>query len=177
MLGIDRNGGIALGEVSAVRVGVVLGKLLEGFPREVAVAAGIGAVLGEANHLALVVERLDVPATLPPAPLPELVGDLGGVAPVRRVEVDVVGDQELAGADGRGPGGRVELGRPEIGLPFRVRELGLQPLVLPCPHVGQIAPLRHARSVLVQIDRDAELVADALSDLTGDLGAFLHRYP
>jgi hypothetical protein len=117
-----------------------------------------------------------VPSSLPAAALPKLVGDLRRVAAVRSVEVDVVGDQELAGAHGRRPGGRIELGRAVVGDPRGVGQLRFQALVLASAHAGEVAALGPGGRLLVEINRDAQLLPDAPTDLTGDRGALLHRH-
>ena len=64
---------------------------------------------------------------------------------VARVEVDVVGDQELARADDRRAEPRVERGGPRVGRPRRDRRASCaSALVLAGADVGEVAPRRVA---------------------------------
>ncbi len=176
VLRVDTQILVALAQVAAVYLEVVLGQLLERVGHVVAGPAGIRAVVREFDHLALVVEGLRLPGPLPAAPLAQHVSDLVRVAPVRRVQVDVVSDEELAGADRCGPGRRIELRRPEVRPPVRLLQLLRQPLVFARPHPGQVAALRPRRRPLVQVDRDPQLLADPPAHPTGQLDALLHRH-
>ena len=74
------------------------------------------------------------------AVLPQVEGHRIGAAGGRGVQVDVVGHEEIPGADGRGPGGAgalIELGRAEVRSPDRIRKL-VKPLVLALPAMGQV---------------------------------------
>ena len=103
-------------------------ELFERCAHEIRIAVGIDALL-EVDDLALVVERVDVARTLPAAALAQLVGDLVGITPVGGIEVDVVGNQEFAGADRDCAGLAVEFSRPEVRFPFRPGQLFRQAFV------------------------------------------------
>ena len=71
-------------------------------------------------------------------------------------EVDVVGDEERAGADGDGAGRGVHPGRAEVRLTAVLVDLGLQALVLPAADVGELDPVRPVRRVRVEEHRQIE---------------------
>ena len=96
---------------------------------EVAVAARKMAFAIEEHFAAGVIGRAGLGAGDPPC-LAKLEGDVRGGGLVAGVQRDVVGDQELAGADHRRAGAGIEPGRAAVGLPPRVLELLGQPLVL-----------------------------------------------
>src|SRR5258708_36565367 len=74
--------------------------------------------------------RIAVVVALHPTALADVEGDARGQALVQRVEIHVVGDEELARADDEGAGARHELGRTEVGRPSRIGTLG-PPAFLP----------------------------------------------
>jgi hypothetical protein len=51
----------------------------------------------------------------------------------------------------------------------------LNPSGLARADVGQVAPLRAAGGVFIEVDRDAQFITDASADLAGELRAVLHR--
>ena len=138
-------------------------------------------LLEPARHLdrvaAGVLDDVAVLVPLGPAALPKAQGDLVGQLAVPRIEIDVVGDEELAGADDGRPRPRIENGLAEIGGPPRVLELLGQALVFPGPDRGQVAALGLAGRRLIEIDRDGELRRDALAELGGQPDALLHGDP
>src|SRR5262249_25689759 len=118
-----------------------------------------------------------VGAALRRAGLADPLGDGVRELLVPRVEVDVVGDEELSRADHRRPGLRVELRGPEVGGERRVLELLRKRLVLPLSDVGEGSPLRARRRGLIEVDRNAQLLADTLAESAGDGDAVLHGRP
>ena len=134
---------------------------------EVAAPAGEGA-LAVGELLAARVVRRGVAAAGDAPLLAEGEGDVGRVALVGRVEVDVVGDEEGARADDRGPRPRRRARRAEVGLPRGVGELLRQALVLAAADVGEAPPLGPRGGRLVEVDGDVELAAHALAEPPGD---------
>ena len=120
----------------------------------------------------------DVPVLVPlgPTALPEAQGDLVGQLPVPGVEVDVVGDQELAGADDGGAGLGVENGPAEIGRPAAVLEFLGQAFVFPGPDRGQVPALRRPGGGFVEIDGDPQLSGDPGAKLASQPDAVLHGH-
>ncbi len=107
-------------------------------------------------------------------PFTNLVGDFIGVAPVRTAEIDIVGDEKLAGSDSRCPDFSLNCSRAKIRLPFRFGQFCLQALVFTGAHVGQVAPpFGFACSVFVEIDAISSSVTDALPTS----GRFQHILP
>ncbi len=88
-------------------------------------------------------------------------------AGVLRIERDVIGDQELAGADDRGPALGIEGGRAAIGLPRRVLQLCRQALIFAAADVGQVPSPGIAGGRFVEIDADAQFVAHPPADAMG----------
>ncbi len=123
----------------------------------------------------LVAQDLSVGPAPGAAGLADVERDVVRELAVARVQVDVVGDEKRARADGRRARPRVEGRRPEVGRPGRVLETGFEAFVLALSHVGEIAPLGPAGGRLVEVDRNAELVADPPSHLTRELDAVVHR--
>jgi hypothetical protein len=160
-------------QIAAIGLAIEIRQFLEGTGDEIGIAVRI-FTLFEVDDIALVVERLHVAGPLPAAALAQFVGNLVGVAAVGRVQVDVVGDQELAGADRGRAGPAVERRRPEIRFPFGTGQLVGETLVLAGPHVGQVAPLGAAGRVLVQVHGDAQLVANASADRARNSCTIIH---
>ena len=59
---------------------------------------------------------------------------------------------------------------------MRIDQLFGQPLILPGPAIGQVAPLFAGGGILVKIPGYAQLTAHTLTQLTGILHHFLHTY-
>ena len=97
-----------------------------------------------------------------------------GQRAVLGVQVDVVGDQELAGADHGRAALEVGAGGAEVGPHSGSGELLREPLVLALPDRSQIAPGGARRRVLVEVDRDRERLADPLAELSGEGDAIVH---
>ena len=109
-----------------------------------------------------------------PAPLPHVEGHGVGPAAGGGVQVDVVGDQEVAGPHRGGPRAGVEGGRAEVGRPDRVGQAGLQALVLPGPHRRQVAAVGVQGGVAVAVDGEAHLVGQAPGQAVGVGHRLLH---
>jgi hypothetical protein len=88
------------------------------------------APLGPQRRAVFAKDLVAARVTLQASSLSDLERDLVRELGVARVEVDVVGDEELAGADHEGAGPGLELRRTEVRLPRGVLELLRQPLVL-----------------------------------------------
>ena len=162
-------------QVVAVRLAAVADRLGERPADEVAVPAGVGVLpVGEDPSLGIIGRWRR--GTRHAALLAQLEGDVGRQRLVAGVEGDVVGDQELAGADDGGPGLRVEPGRAEIRRPVGVAELFGQPLVLAAPNGCQVLSLGPARRRFVEVHGDLEFAADPLADRPRDRGAIVHRH-
>jgi hypothetical protein len=122
-----------------------------------------------------VLPDLPVGVALRPAGLADVEGDLVREVAVAGVEIDVVGDQELPRADHYRAGARQEGRRPVVGRPLGLLQLLGPRLVLADADVGE-GPARRARGgVLVEIDRDAELITDAFAQPMRERGAIFHR--
>src|ERR1019366_3573870 len=94
---------------------------------------------------------------------------------VVRIEVDVVGDQRRAGADGYCTRLRVDRRGTLIGGALRVAADRLaQTLELATAHVGEVAPLGPPGGLLVEVDRDGKLGAHAGAQPPGGLYADRH---
>ena len=95
-------------------------------------------------------------------------GDPLGELDVGRGEVDVVGDEERAGADRDGAGRRVQARRAEVRLAPVLADLRLEALVLAAADVGELDPFRSERRVGVEEDRQVEARGDPLPEAAGE---------
>jgi hypothetical protein len=109
-----------------------------------------------------------------PARLADAPGDPDREVLVGRVEVDVVGDEERAGADGDRSGSRVHPGRPEVRLAAALGDLGTESLVLPAPDVGQLDPFRSQRRRGVEIDRQMVTLRNPPAEAPGEHDRLVH---
>ncbi len=123
-----------------------------------------------------VLDDVAVLVALGPAALAQAQGDLVGQLAVAGVEVEVVGDQELAGADDGRPGLGIEDGLAEIRGPARVLELLGKPFVFAGPDRGQVPALGLAGRGLIEVDGNAQLGGDPAPELAGQPDAVLHRH-
>ncbi len=96
---------------------------------------------------------------------PPFVGD---------VEVDVVGDEELAGAGHHGPEPGHELRRAVVGCEVRILELAGQGLILALADGREGLPFGSGRSELIEVDRQGKFLADSLAEATGQIDAVVH---
>ena len=147
-------------------------------------ADGLGAFQGAGDHDGLAVLVLDGLAaglaTLAhgTALLAHVEGDGVGAAGGGGVEVVVDGHEEVAGTHlgGAGAGGVVVPGvGTEVGLPLLGAKARAEALVLAGAAVGQVAALGDEGGVLVAIDGDLQLFAEALAQLVGVLDNLVHR--
>ncbi len=104
------------------------------------------------------------------AGLPQQAGYLVGEAPIPCVQIDVVGDQELAGSDGGCSAARVELLRSEVGLVGP----GDQTFVLPAAHIDQRTAIGPQCGLFVEEDRYPELLSHPPAQPAGQLDTFVH---
>ena len=167
--------GRQLAQLVAVGLAAMGLDLGEGFAGEVAVAAGKMPFPIEEDFTPVIEGRIGLGAGHA-AFQAQLEGDVRGRGFVAGVQRDVVGDEELAGADGRGAGLGVEPRRPGVRLPTGIGQFLRQPFVLALADVGQICPLGRRGRRLVEIDGNRQFLADPPADLPGDLGAVLHRH-
>ena len=160
-----------------VAVGLLAVRLqgLEGGGVMAAVPAG-EAPFGVLQLLAAAVEGAGLAAPGHAALLPELEGDVRGVGLVPGVQGDVVGDEELARTGDQGAEGGHVARRAEVRRPLGILELLLEALVLPLADHRQVAPLRAAGGVLVQVDGNAQLLAHALAQAPRQLRAVLQGH-
>ena len=94
----------------------------------------------------------------------------------RRVEVDVVGDQERSGADRDGAGRRVHPRRPEVRARDRAGAISvLSPSYWPRRTSASLTRSGRAGRLGVQEDRQLEPVGDPLPEGAGQLDAVVHR--
>ena len=135
------------------------------------------AEVGEVHaHLRLAVdqhaERLDVAQAA--AGVPDGPGNVSGDINVRCGQIHVQRHQRRPAAD-HGRSRRPHACRTKIGEAVRVRaDLSLQALVFPAADVGQVDPVGTRGRFLVEIDRDAQLIADALAELARQRHARRH---
>ena len=156
----------------APQLAVALGQGVEGVVHRVVVGArklarGRAVLEDLAAHVA---RRAEGRAACDAVALAEVEREVGRVLLVPRVEVQVVRDEELAGADRDHAGLGEERRGPEVRLPLGLAELVRQGLVLAPAHVGERAPLGAAGGLVVEVDGDAQLVPDALAELGGEAG-------
>ena len=111
----------------------------------------------------------------PAARLADAAGDPLGELDVLGGEVDVVGDEERARADRDRAGRRVHPGRTEVRLAAALVDLGLQPLVLAAPDVGELHPLGSRGRLRIEVDREVEAGRDPLAERPGERDAIVHR--
>ena len=83
-----------------------------------------------------------------------------GQVDVRRVQVDVVGDQERPRSDRHGATGGVQSRRPEVGLVPVLSDLLPQALVLGPPQIREDDAIGPRRGPGVQVDRQLEPLRD-----------------
>src|SRR5450756_103674 len=83
---------------------------------------------------------------------------------VAGVQVDVVGNQELARANDRGAEPRVEPRWPRVGRPRGVLQFSFEPLVFARPDVRQAATRLGRSGVFVEVHRQPQLVRDPPAD-------------
>ncbi len=162
-------------EFVIVNAAAVLLGLLEGLSDEVAVAAREVAFPIEEHFAAGVMGGVGLGAG-DAARLTKLEGDVRGGGLVAGVERDVVGDQELAGADDRRARAGIEPRRAAVRLPPLVLEFLGQPLILALADRRQIPPLGRQGGGFVEIDGNLQLVANPLTDAMGDGGTVLQRH-
>ena len=111
------------------------------------------------------------PAARGPDPLRDLLGD----PDVRRVEVDVVGDEERPRPDRRRARRWVDLLGTEVGIGRGVRADALpQSLELSFADVRQSLALGACGGAAIQEDRNGELAPHALGELPRELHAIVH---
>ena len=134
---------------------------------ELTIAAGI-VVLAVEQRFAVGVKGRNAGPPGDAAPLAQLEGNIRGRPFVARVQRDVEGDKKLAGADDRRPATRIENRRAAIGRPIAVAELRRQALVFAAADIGQILAAGVAGGGLVEIDRNAQLIAHAAADAASD---------
>ena len=94
---------------------------------------------------------------------------------VVRIEVDVPGDEEGAGADGQRAGSWMHPGRAEVGLAAVLRDLRLEALVLAPADIGQLDPVGSHGGPGVEVDRQREPCGDPRPELAGQLDAGVQR--
>ena len=94
---------------------------------------------------------------------------------VRRLEVDVVGDEERPRADGHRARRGMHPARPEVRLAAALVDLRLEALVLAPPNVGELDPLAAGRRLRVEEDRQVEALGDPLPERAGQLDRVVHR--
>ena len=105
----------------------------------------------------------------------DLVRDGLSLRQVRRMaHEDVEGAEELASADGDRACRGMERGWPRVWWTCGSDGL-LQRLEPAVPHVRQVAILGALRGVIVEVHRDAELLAHAIREVTRDTHAIVHR--
>src|SRR5439155_2389664 len=119
-------------------------------------------------------DRVAVVVALHPPALADVEGDARGQALVEGVEVDVVGDEELARADDDRARARDELRGAEVGLPARVEQLLRAAFVFALADIREVAPVWRAAGVLVEENGDVELPSDALAEAAGQLDTVVH---
>ena len=95
---------------------------------------------------------------------------------VARIDVDVVGDEELACADDRGAEPLIEDGRARIRSPGGIGELLAQALVLAGADVGEVTPPRSRCRVFIEIDRQRQRLRQAATERPGRFDALIHRH-
>ena len=131
------------------------------------------------RHLSLTVdlqsETLDVPQTTA-RPTNRLRDILRHLQVLRTSEVHVVRDEERSRTDDRRAGGRVNGAWTEVRVAGGVgADLGAGELEPTAADVDQVRPFRAGRRPLVEVDGDAELVADPASECLGERDAVVHR--
>jgi hypothetical protein len=88
--------------------------------------------------------------------------------------IDVVGDQKVAGTRCGGPPCGYECSRAEIGLPFFIFEPVGQAFVFAMADIGQAAPVGCSGGMPIQKYRDTQCLGEALTKRCGDGSAFGH---
>ena len=116
-----------------------------------------------------------VACSLDPASLPYIESDSIRPSGRCRVQVDVVGDQEVSCPDSRCAGGGVERRRSVIGLPLRILKLLGKTFVLASTDVREIPAACIMGSVLVAVDGNAQLCSYALGQGACQDDGLLHR--
>ena len=122
-----------------------------------------------------VFDDLALRVLLRPAGLADVKGHGVGAPGRGGVEVDVVGDQEVARPDDRGAASGVKGRRAEVGFPLRQQDLLGEALVFAGADHGEAAPDRVGLRRLIKIDRQVEFVTDPPGQLAGVHGGLLHR--
>ncbi len=137
-------------------------------------ARGLGCGKG-ARHLdglaLLVTHDLAVLVALGPAALADIQGDGVGLPLHVGVHVDVVGDEEVACAGHGHAALGHELEGAVVGLEVRVLHLLGKGLVLALADVGHLHAVGPLRALRIQIDGNAQFLADAFADLVGQFDA------
>ena len=146
-------------------------------------ADGLGALEGTGNHdglAVLILHRLAAGLAafaLGTALLADIKSNGVGTTGAGGVEVVVDGHQKIAGTHLGGTGlrhMRVPLVGAEVGLPLLGTQTGAQALILASAAVGQVAALGKEGGVLVCIDGNVQLVADALTQFVGIFHHLFH---
>ena len=120
-------------------------------------------------------ESVRLQSRQPATRLADASGDALRQIDVVRVQVDVVGDQERARADGDRAGRRMHPSRPEVRLAAVLLDLDLQPLVLAAADIGEPLAVRPQRSTGVQVDGQVEAARDPFAERPCDIDDVVDR--
>ena len=94
---------------------------------------------------------------------------------IRRIEMNVEGDERHPGADDGGAGGRVGRRLAEVRQPVRLGQLLGEPFELVPTNLLEPPPFRSCGRLFVQKDRHSKPFRNSGSELAGQVDAFRHR--